>query len=157
MNVDHRVHFDRAAEVAAQATCTRAHCGAVVVAASGMVLGTGFNAPPLGLESQRMCDHDLSASPKPKSDRTCCVHAEWNAILNALLAHPGKVAGSTLYFMRVDETGAFTEAGEPYCTVCSRLALQAGITTFGLWNDGPEMIPADTYNLESYRFHMATR
>ena len=63
-----------------------------------------------------------------------------------------KMEGSTLYFMRVNEEGEFTEAGQPYCTVCSRLALQSGIKTFGLWNNGPDMIPADRYNLRSYDF-----
>lgn len=144
--------FNEAAKVAQQATCLKAHCGSIIVNGEGHVIGTGFNAPPLNDESQRKCEVDHDLTRKPKSDKTCCVHAEWNAILDALKNHPTEVEGSTLYFMRVDGEGNFTEAGEPYCTVCSRLALQSGVKVFGLWNEGPEMIPTNEYNLRSFAF-----
>ena len=144
--------FWEAQKVAQLATCNRAHCGAVVVTAEGRMIGKGYNAPPLGDESQRMCDAELDKTIKQNNDKTCCVHAEWNAILDALKHHPDKVEGSALYFMRVNDMGEFTEAGEPYCTVCSRLALESGIKLFGLWNNGPEMIPTDTYNTRSYAY-----
>lgn len=99
-----------------------------------------------------MCDVQLDKSIKQNNDKTCCVHAEWNAIIDALQNHPKEIKGSTLYFMRVNDEGEFTEAGEPYCTVCSRLALQSGIETFGLWNGGPEMIAATDYNVKSYAY-----
>lgn len=99
-----------------------------------------------------MCAAPLDTSIKQSNDKTCCVHAEWNAILDAVKHHPDLVSGSTLYFMRVNEAGEFTEAGEPYCTVCSRLALESGIATFGLWNDGPEMIDTAAYNQRSYAY-----
>lgn len=152
--MNHSPFFELAAETARQATCHRARCGSVVVSAQGDILGLGFNAPPLNDEEQRRCEEDYDLSSKPKSDKTCCVHAEWNAILDALSNDASKVKGSTLYFMRVDEEGAFTQAGEPYCTVCSRLALQSGVAIFGLWNDGPEMIPTDVYNSRSYDYHL---
>ena len=149
----HENYFTEAGRVAEQATCYRAHCGAIIVASDGQVIGRGYNAPPLGDESQRQCNVSHRLDVKRKSDKTCCVHAEWNAILNALQDHPKEVAGSTLYFMRVDEQGRFTEAGQPYCTVCSRLALQSGIKTFGLWNNGPQMFDTGTYNTISYEFY----
>lgn len=145
--------FNEAAKVAMKATCLKARCGAIVVSEDGQVIGYGYNAPPLNDENQRQCLNSYPKSSKPKSDRTCCVHAEWNAILEALKSHPAEVEGSTLYFMRIDENNNFTEAGEPYCTVCSRLALQSGIKVFGLWNDGPEMWDAKEYNIKSYEFH----
>ena len=148
----HEKYFLQAAETAKRATCHRAHCGSVIVSADGMVVGRGFNAPPLGDESQRTCDNEYHSDKKPKSDKTCCVHAEWNAILNALRDYPDKVAGATLYFMRIDDDGQFTQAGDPYCTVCSRLALQSGIKTFGLWNSGPQMYDTGLYNLKSYEY-----
>lgn len=148
----HEHYFENARAVAVQATCTRARCGSVVVAEDGTVIGRGFNAPPLGDESQRMCEVELDKSIKQSNDKTCCVHAEWNAILDALKSYPQEIQGSTLYFMRVNDEGEFTEAGEPYCTVCSRLALQSGISTFGLWNGGPEMIPTDSYNTRSFQY-----
>lgn len=75
-----------------------------------------------------------------------------HAILDALSHNADSVQGSTLYFMRVDSEGNFTEAGDPYCTVCSRLALQNGVSIFGLWNDGPQLFETKAYNLKSYAF-----
>ena len=144
--------FKAAQKEAQRATCNRAHCGAVLVSKDGRIIGRGYNAPPLGDESQRMCDVELDKSIKQNNDKTCCVHAEWNAILDALKNDADRVEGSTLYFMRVDETGEFTDAGKPYCTVCSRLALESGVAAFGLWNNGPEMVNTADYNLESYAY-----
>ncbi|MDB5163367.1 MAG: hypothetical protein JWN28_975 [Candidatus Saccharibacteria bacterium] len=149
----HERYFKEAQKVAQGATCSRAHCGSVITAKDGTIIGRGFNAPPDNDESQRMCDAVLNKTIKQNNDKTCCVHAEWNAILDALKNHADKIKGSTLYFMRVDDEGEVTEAGEPYCTVCSRLALQTGIKTFGLWNQGPEMIDTEIYNQKSYSFY----
>lgn len=149
----HKKFFDAAGEVATHALCHRAKCGSVVVK-DGVIIGRGYNAPPLEDEAQRMCDVQLDKSIKQNNDKTCCVHAEWNAILDALAHHPKGVKGATLYFMRVNEDGDFTEAGEPYCTVCSRLALQSGIETFALWNGGPQLIDTKTYNLKSYQYFL---
>jgi deoxycytidylate deaminase len=153
--VDHAHFFEEAAKIANMATCNQAHCGSVVVAANGQIIGKGYNAPPQGDESQRMCDIELSPNGKPNSDRTCCVHAEWNAILDALKHHADKIEGSTLYFMRTNKKGEFTGAGVPWCTVCSRLALESGIAQFGLWeeDEGPKLFDTLTYNLESYAFY----
>lgn len=149
----HEEYFKAAQAVATRATCSRAQCGSVIVSRDGQIIGEGYNAPPLGDESQRMCDVQLDQSIKQNNDKTCCVHAEWNAIIDALKNHSDTINGSTLYFMRVDDHGDVTEAGKPYCTVCSRLALESGITTFGLWNEGPEMIPASDYNYRSFEYY----
>lgn len=148
----HEDYFRAAQAVAQKATCHRAQCGAVIVSQDGRIIGKGYNAPPGGDESQRMCDVPLDQSIKQNNDKTCCVHAEWNAIIDALKHHGDLVNGATLYFMRVDDQGEFTEAGQPYCTVCSRLALESGLKTFGLWNEGPEMIDTATYNIRSYEY-----
>lgn len=150
----HESFFQKAQQVAQKATCNRARCGSVIVSTDGQIIGEGYNAPPLGDESQRMCDVELDKSIKQNNDKTCCVHAEWNAILDALKHHADKIQGSTLYFMRVNDAGEFTEAGDPYCTVCSRLALESGVATFGLWNDGPEMIDTHQYNQRSYQYFL---
>ncbi len=150
----HKQYFEAAQKTAQLATCNRAHCGSVIVSKDGRIIGRGYNAPPLGDEAQRMCDVELDKSIKQNNDKTCCVHAEWNAIIDALKNHADLIKGSTLYFMRVDDAGVFTEAGEPYCTVCSRLALESGVESFGLWNQGPEMIPTDTYNQRSYQYFL---
>lgn len=143
-------YFQMAADEAKLATCTRARCGSVIVK-DGVVLAGGFNAPAGEDEAQRKCEVSFDKSAKPAYDTTCCVHAEWNAILNALKAHGRDVEGSTLYFMRVDDAGNFTGAGQPFCTVCSRLSLQSGIAQFVLWHaDQALFYDTAEYNLASY-------
>lgn len=141
-----------AAEEARMATCHRAKCGSVIVAADGEIIGRGHNGPALDDESQRTCEEEWDLGVKPKYDKTCCIHAEWNAVLDACKTNPQKLSGSTLYFMRIDEQGNFTEAGEPYCTVCSRLTLASGVENFALWNSGPDICSTREYNLKSYAF-----
>lgn len=145
-----RPFFEQAAEAARDATCLRAKCGSVVVKDS-VVIGTGFNAPPLGDESQRLCTADMDYSKKPKYDKTCCVHAEWNAVIDACKTNADKLAGSVLYFMRIDQEGNFTDAGDPYCTTCSRFTMQAGVSEFALYNsEGADVYPLAEYNTCSY-------
>jgi len=140
----------RAATVAARALCHRDKCGAVIVS-GGETIGQGYNAPPLDQEENRFCHTEVIG--KPKSDKTCCMHAEWRAILDALKRNPHKLAGSTLYFTRVDDVGEIKKSGKPYCTVCSRLALDVGIAAFVLWHeDGICAYPTDEYNRLSYAF-----
>jgi hypothetical protein len=53
--------------------------------------------------------------------------------------------------MRIDEEGNFTNAGEPFCTTCSRLTMEAGVGEFALYNnEGADLYPLDEYNLKSY-------
>jgi len=150
----HEQHFKKAADVAKKATCTHAKCGSIIVSKDNIIIGRGFNAPPLNDESQRRCGFECDKNIKTKYDKTCCVHAEWNAIIDALRNYPDKIAGSTLYFMRVNDDGEFTNAGKPFCTVCSRLALQSGVAKFGLWNDGPQIFNTKEYNKISYDFYV---
>ena len=144
--------FREAGEVAKLALCFRDKCGAVVVS-EGVIIGSGYNAPPQDAVTDRKCHLELVVSSKPKSDRTCCMHAEWRAILSALPT--GKIVGATLYFTRVDDKGDLLESdGIPYCTVCSRLALDIGIKYFGLWtSEGAKMFETKEYNELSYLFH----
>lgn len=148
-------YFQAAAEVAAHATCTRAKCGSIIVK-DGIVLGSGFNSPALNDEGQRLCEAEMNTSEKPKYDKTCCIHAEWRAVLEACKTHASELTGSTLYFMRVDESGNFTDAGDPFCTVCSRLTMDAGVAEFALYNDqGADIYTLDEYNLKSYEQYVA--
>ena len=149
-------YFQMAADEAEHATCLRARCGSVIVK-DGVVLAGGFNAPAGNDEAQRKCEAVFDKSAKPAYDTTCCVHAEWNAILTALKAHGNAVEGSTLYFMRIDDEGNFTGSGKPFCTVCSRLSLQSGISEFVLWHDGKaQFYNTAEYNLASYAPFEAT-
>lgn len=138
-------YFKAAANIATQATCSRASCGSVIVK-EGKIIGEGSNGPPLGNEENRRCEVAWDFSIKPKYDKTCCVHAEWRAVIDASKRNGADIEGSRLYFMRIDENGGFTDAGEPYCTVCSRLTMESGVSEFVLWNaEG-----ADVYSLAEY-------
>jgi deoxycytidylate deaminase len=147
-------HFEAAADVAKKATCLRAKCGSIIVKDS-VIIGQGYNSPALDDESQRLCTSEMDAETKPKYDKTCCIHAEWRAVLDACKTNADKLAGSVLYFMRINEAGEFTDAGDPFCTVCSRLTMEAGIGEFALYNNnGADIYPLDEYNLKSYETYI---
>ena len=148
--------FEAAAEVARQATCHRAKCGSVIVK-NGEIIGEGYNGPAFDDETNRTCDNEYDLSIKPKYDKTCCIHAEWQAVLDTCKRNADKISGSVLYFMRVDENGDFTDAGEPYCTTCSRLTLASGVGQFALWNaNGADIYDTPEYNRKSYEYFKAT-
>ncbi len=147
--------FNIAAKSAQKSLCLRDKCGAAIVL-NGKVIAEGYNAPPQDSLDNQKCGYDFPVAhrKKPKSDCTCCMHAEWRAIMDALKAGVD-LAGSTLYFTRVDDQGQILFSGEPYCTVCSRLALDAGISFWALWHDPePMLYDAQEYNDLSYAFHL---
>ncbi len=140
-----------AAASAKRALCHNAKCGAVIVK-DGEVIGRGYNAPPLDKEENRTCDIEVGPG-KPKFDRTCCMHAEWRAIIDAVKNHPKEMHGSSLFFVRVDDAGNMIRSGQPYCTVCSRLSLDTGVQYFHLYHDeGIAKYPTDEYDKLSYRY-----
>lgn len=144
--------FRAAAEVARRATCHNGKCGTVIVRGS-VIIGQGYNGPAFDDETNRTCDESYDLSIKPKFDKTCCTHAEWRAILDTCKRNGDKIDGSVLYFMRVDEADQFTDAGDPYCTSCSRLTLESGIRHFALWNSGgADIYEAAEYNRKSYEY-----
>lgn len=144
--------FDKAGEVARNATCDRSRCGSVVVA-GGEVIGRGFNSPPNEDESQRRCHLKKDSYDQKVTDKTCCVHAEQRAIIDALKNNSHKIAGSRLYFIRLDDDGNPKRSGEPYCTICSKMALDAGITEFALWHErGICVYTTEEYNERSFQY-----
>lgn len=152
--MDDKAYFKLAAAEAQKALCKRGRGGAVIVK-DGAVIGRGYNAPPHDDLSLAKCNLDQRTSQKPKSDRTCCVHAEWRALTDAL-ATMHDLAGADLYFAGVDDDGNMRHSGKPYCTVCSRLALDLGVAHFGLWHEsGIVMYDTKTYNDLSYEYHDA--
>ena len=143
--------MNKAAIIAKKALCLRAKCGTVIVK-DGEIIGEGYNAPPLDREENRMCNREISVG-KEKYDRTCCMHAEWRAIMDAFERNPEKLKGSILYFTRIGENGQIKKSGKPYCTVCSRMALDSGIEKFVLWHDkGICEYPTDEYDKLSYQY-----
>lgn len=143
--------MNEAAQIAKSALCLRAKCGTVIVN-NGEIIGAGYNAPPLNKEENRTCLQEFSRG-KLKYDKTCCMHSEWRAIMDALKKDFEKLKGSKLYFTRVDEKGSIKKSGKPYCTVCSRLTLDSGISEFLLWHEkGICAYQTDEYNKLSYQY-----
>ena len=146
--------FLEAERVARNALCQRAKCGAVIVSANGELIGEGYNAPPRNDLLAAKCGEEFDRSKKPKYDITCCVHAEWRAMSDALANHPQEIIGATLYYVRLGEDGVRRPSRLPFCTVCSRLALDLRLARFGLWHEN-DIVLYDTkdYNDLSYAFH----
>ena len=143
-------YLKKAAEVALNSSCLRSKCGSVIVK-DDKIIGKGFNSPPLN----KTLEHCLKDSlPENfKSDKTCCVHAEQRAIINALKNYPSLLHGSRLYFIRLDSDGNMKRAGKPYCTICSKLCLDVGISEFVLWHDdGICVYNTDEYNTLSFQY-----
>ena len=149
-----------AAEAAKKALCGRASCGSVIVK-NGQIIGEGYNAPPQDDAQHQRCDKKHELKPGFKSDRTCCVHAEQRAVMDAL-KRGEDLSGSTLYFCRVDEAGNRLPSGHPYCTICSKMALDAGVSFWVLehpedFDDpercGPTCYEAGYYNELSFDYN----
>jgi deoxycytidylate deaminase len=129
-----RQYMMRATEIGSKnSLCLRWHCGAVVVASDGVIIGEGANVPADGKPVTK-CIKYLVA-PDFKSDKHCCVHAEQVAIDDAIRKHADQVPGSTIYFSRVKPRGPRVPSGKPWCTTCSKAALFAGLAEFVLWHE----------------------
>jgi len=140
-------------KVALKSTCLRAKCGAVIVK-DNEIIGKGFNSPPKNLESQRRCLNDKEGYDKKITDKTCCVHAEQRAIIDALKKNPEKLKGSKLYFISLDKDNLKKFAGNPYCTICSKMALDVGIFHWVLLHkEGICIYDAEEYNNLSFNYN----
>jgi dCMP deaminase len=142
-----------ASEVAKKATCQRAKCGSIIVK-DEKIIGRGFNSPPGDFESERRCHKFKGRLNEKVTDKTCCEHAEQRAIIDALKKNPGKIENSRLYFIRLNLNNELTFAGKPYCTICSKMALDVGISEFVLYHkEGIAVYNTKEYNLLSYNYH----
>ncbi len=142
----------KAAEEAREATCERRKCGAVLVL-DDKLISWGRNSPPDEKESQRRCTCDKGGYHSKVTDKTCCIHAEQRAIINGIKWKPKKVIGSQLYFASVDENGEPLRSGQPYCTICSKLALDEKLAEFRLWHEkGIGVYTTEEYNTLSFAF-----
>jgi len=140
----------KAAEIALNSCCLRSKCGSIIVN-HGRIIGIGWNSPPGNRRIKKCFKEDL---PKDFiSDKTCCIHAEDRAIRDALAKNPQELKGSRLYFIRLDKNNKITKAGSPYCTWCSKTALDAGIKEFVLWHEkGIAVYNTEEYNKLSFKF-----
>jgi deoxycytidylate deaminase len=141
-------YFNDAVDIALNSGCLRSKCGSVI-AKDGVIIGKGFNSPPNNIKLEKCVKDSL---PKNfKSDRTCCIHAEQRAIIDALKNNYEKVKGSIIYFIRLDKENNKEFAGDPYCTICSKMALDIGIKEFVLWHKkGIIAYNTDEYNTLSF-------
>lgn len=147
-NLNNKKNMKLAIQEAKKSNCLRKRCGTVIVK-NNEVIGKGFNSPPGNKILHKCIKDDLPTNFK--SDRTCCVHAEQRAIMDALRHNPNKIEGSTLYFIRIDNNGDMVYSGAPYCTICSKMALDVGIKEFVLWHKkGITIYSTDIYNKLSF-------
>ncbi len=143
-------YIDEAAKTALQSNCLRSRCGSIIVN-GGEIIGRGFNSPPQNKKLERCLKGDLP--PDFKSDRTCCIHAEQRATMDALKNNPEKISGSRLYFIRLDENGNKVKSDKPYCTICSKMALDSGIAEFVLMHEeGVCVYDTNEYNSLSFQY-----
>lgn len=143
-------YFNKAQEIALKSSCLRSRCGCIIVK-DNEIIGQGYNSPPKDI-ILTSCRKD-SLPDDFKSDRTCCVHAEQRAIMDALKNNSKKIIGSSLYFIRIDEKGEKTFSGDPYCTICSKMALDVGIFEFILFREqGICVYDTEEYNNLSFEY-----
>jgi len=123
-------YLEQAQSIAQFSTCLRSKCGSVIVQ-DNQIIGRGFNSPPQNIPLEQCIKDNLPHDFK--SDKTCCLHAEQRAIIDAIINHPAKLPGSRLYFIRIDENNNKLYADKPYCTICSKMTLDTNISEFVLW------------------------
>ncbi len=147
-----REYLFECVQLAQHATCQRSRCGSLIVQ-NDQIIGSGYNTPPQGLESQRRCSCAKENYHKKVTDKTCCIHAEQRAIMDTLQHNADQIVWSRLYFVRLDDDGEITFAGKPYCTICSKMALDVGVAEFVLRHkEGIAVYPTDEYNQISFSY-----
>jgi deoxycytidylate deaminase len=145
--------IEKAVQLAKESTCSRAQCGTVIVK-NDEIIGQGYNSPAANKESQRRCTCEKNQLHPKVTDKTCCIHAEQRAIIDALKNNQSKIENATLIFVRIDKQGNIEPAGKPYCTICSKLALDTGIKEFILLHkEGPVSYNTEEYNSLSYQYN----
>ncbi len=134
--------------------CLSAKCGAIIVVdGTTKIIGTGANGPA-GKEKCR-CKDKYTIPNDNRHDLTCCVHAEWRAILSAMPFNQMKIKNSSLYFIRLSDDGKDLQyCDDTYCTVCSRLILEAGLRSVILYQTkGIFEYSAQKFNNLSYKHY----
>ena len=124
-------YFNLAAEIAkTDAKCLKSKRGVVLVKNEKMI-SEGWNAPPEGEQECASCLRD-SIDKKVNTEPCRAVHAEARAILNAYKNSHYDLTGSRMYHIKV-KNDEINLSGNPSCTICSKLVLEAGISEFVLW------------------------
>lgn len=150
--------FEQARIEATMSMCGRAKCGTVIVQQHGVerIIGRGFNAPPGHAAENRRCERKHEILPGFKSDKTCCIHAEQAAVLDGCVKGNHSIFKySRLYFVRLDENDQIKPSGKPYCTICSKMALEVGVSEWALIHKGAGITVYDAkeYNDISFQYN----
>lgn len=142
--------FNSAIVCAIKSTCKRSKCGSIIFRSGMGIIGTGYNSMPCDVNGECFKDN---LDPTFKSDKTCCIHAEQRAIMDAIRVNPYAIKGSRLYFIRLDENDQPKKSGKPYCTICSKMALDCGVSEFVLWHkEGITVYNTKEYNELSFQY-----
>lgn len=140
-------------DIALKATCLRDKCWSIIVK-DQEIIGMGFNSPPANQENQRRCTIDKTIYHKKVKDTTCCIHAEQRAIMDTLKKNPDKINWSRLYFVRLNNNENIEPAGKPYCTICSKMTLDAWVWEFVLLHqEWIAIYTSDEYNTLSFEYN----
>ena len=109
-------------------------------------------SPAKNLESQRRCTCDKKSYDFKVTDKTCCIHAEQRAMFDALRHHPDEIIDSELFFIRLDSEWNMSKSWDPYCTICSKMALDLWVKYFYLRHEkGITCYDTQEYNTLSYQ------
>ena len=81
------------------------------------------------------------------------MHAEQKAMMDALKSNADHIVWSRLYFVRLDDEGEIAFSGKPWCTLCSKMALDVGIAEFVLRHkEGVAVYGTEEYNQLSFEY-----
>jgi dCMP deaminase len=145
-----KLFIDQAVIEARRSSCFRSKCGSVIVD-DKTIIGSGYNSAPRDVKLESCLKDSLPQNFK--SDKTCCVHAEQRAIYDALARNSERIQDSRLYFIRLDDEGEKKVSGDPYCTICSKSALDVGVGEFVLFKaEGICVYDTLEYNRLSFEF-----
>ena len=132
-----------ATEAALKSVCQKSKRGAVIFmdptpysteSRNPLLIASGFNQLPIG-----------NCSGSPECRKFCgrrCVHAEQDAIIEAMAVTDGSMRFCILLHIKVVD-GVAVPGGGPSCLECSKLILHSGIMGVWLWENkpaGPEWV-----------------
>lgn len=148
-------YIEEAKNEAQKAVCTRAKCGAVITK-DDKIIGRGFNSPPGDDKKELRCEIKKNEYDQKVTDKTCCMHAEQRAIMDALRNHPNKLNRAKLYFVRFYSDGqkrSLEVENQLYCTICTKMMFDVGIAEFILLHQkGVCVYAADEYVGRSFNY-----
>ena len=129
-----------AEQVARRSTCLRRQVGALLVVEKRL-LATGYNGAPSGVPhcAEDGCPREREHVPSGQGHDLCRgLHAEQNAIIQAA-KHGVRIDGATLYTTH-----------HP-CSMCAKVAINAGIRRVVCWHDYPDALGKTLLGLAGVR------